>query len=69
MRPVLNLYAQLIKIRSGRRLKFAITLPIFGTRGQIRDALRALGLSGRIQTGYVSGCTSFERIGTTFLTG
>lgn len=47
------LYAQLIKIRSGRRLKFAITLPIFGTRGQIRDALRALGLSGRIQTAFV----------------
>ena len=47
------LYAQLIKIRSGRRLKFAITLPIFGTRGQIRDALQALGLSGRIQTAFV----------------
>lgn len=44
---------RIIKIRSGRRLKFAITLPIFGTRGQIRDALQALGLSGRIQTAFV----------------
>ena len=47
--------AMLIKVRSGKRLRYTITLPIFGTRGQIRDALLALGLSGRIQTSYV-GC-------------
>jgi len=43
----------LIKVRSGKRLRYTITLPIFGTRGQIRDALLALGLSGKIQTSYV----------------
>ena len=47
------LYAMLIKVRSGKRLRYTITLPMFGTRGQIRDALQALGLSGRIQTSYV----------------
>jgi len=42
-----------VKIRSGKRLKYAFTLPLFGTRGQIHDALRALGLSGRINTSFV----------------
>ena len=47
------MYAQVVKIRSGQRLKYTLTRPIFGTRGQIRDALQALGLSGRIQTAFV----------------
>jgi len=47
------LYAMLIKVRTGKWLRYTITLPIFGTRGQICDALLALGLSGRIQTSYV----------------
>ena len=47
------LYAMLIKVRSGNRLRYTITLPIFGTRGQIRDVLLVLGLSGKIQTSYV----------------
>ena len=47
------LFAMVVKIRSGKRFKYAFTLPIFGTRGQIRDALQALGLSGRINTAYV----------------
>ena len=47
------LCAMLIKVRSGKRLRYTITLPIFGTRGQIRDALPALGLSGKIQTAFV----------------
>jgi len=47
------LFAMVVKIRSGRRLKYALTLPLFGIRGQIRNALRALNLSGRINTAFV----------------
>ena len=47
------LFAMVVKIRSGKRLKYAFTLPVFGTRGQIRDTVQTLGLSGTIQTTFV----------------
>ena len=40
-------------LRFGKRLRYTITLPIFGTCGQIRDVLLALGLSRKIQTSYI----------------
>jgi IS1 family transposase len=47
------LYGQLHKVKVGYKLKAMYTLAVCGTRDQLRQALSALGLSGRIMTAYV----------------
>jgi transposase-like protein len=47
------LYGQLHKVKSGYKLKSMYTVAVLGTRAQLRDALGALRLSGRIMTSYV----------------
>jgi len=47
------LYGQLHKVKSGYRLKHMYTQAVLGTREQLRQALDALHLSGRIMTAYV----------------
>ncbi len=47
------LYGQLHKVKVGYKLKSMYTLAVCGTRAQLREALGALQLSGRIMTAYV----------------
>jgi len=47
------LYGQLHKLKIGYRLKSMYTVAVCGSRAQLRDALAALGLTGRIMTAYV----------------
>jgi IS1 family transposase/transposase-like protein len=47
------LYAQLRKVRSGYRMKFAYTKVLLGTRQAFCSRLTALGYSGRVQTAFV----------------
>jgi hypothetical protein len=44
------LYGQLHKVKAGYKLKSMYTLAVCGTRAQLREALGALRLSGRIMT-------------------
>jgi IS1 family transposase len=46
-------YAQLRKARAGYRVKFLYSIIRLGTRPAIRARLRALKLSGKVQTAYV----------------
>lgn len=47
------LYGQLHKVKAAYKLKSLFTLAVCGTRDQLRNALTALGLTGRIMTAYV----------------
>ncbi|MEP7288081.1 MAG: IS1 family transposase [Chloroflexota bacterium] len=47
------LYGQLHKVKLGYKLKAMYTLAVCGTRAQLRAALGALHLTGRIMTAYV----------------
>jgi transposase-like protein len=47
------LYAQVLKITRGRRLLAALPRALCGTLQQARDRLRAVGLSGLIETAYI----------------
>jgi hypothetical protein len=47
------LYGQLHKVKSGYKLKAMYTVAVLGTRAQLREALGALRLTGRIMTSYV----------------
>lgn len=46
-------YAQLRKLRRGRKVKFLYSIIRSGKRELIRDVLLQLGFSGIIQTAYV----------------
>jgi IS1 family transposase/transposase-like protein len=47
------LYGQVHKVKSGYKLKAMYTTAVLGTRDQLREALGALRLTGRIMTSYV----------------
>ena len=47
------LYGQLHKVKVGYKLKSMYTMAVLGTRAQLREALGALRLTGRIMTAYV----------------
>jgi IS1 family transposase/transposase-like protein len=47
------LYGQVHKVKSGYKLKAMYTIAVLGTRAQLREALGALRLTGRIMTSYV----------------
>jgi len=47
------LYGQVHKIKAGYKLKSMFTLAVCGTRVQLREALGALRLTGRIMTAFV----------------
>jgi IS1 family transposase len=47
------LYGQLHKVKSGYKLKAMYTVAVLGTRAELRAALGALRLTGRIMTSYV----------------
>jgi hypothetical protein len=47
------LYGQVHKIKAGYKLKSVFTLAVCGTRAQLREALGALRLTGRIMTAFV----------------
>jgi IS1 family transposase len=47
------LYGQVHKVKAGYKLKAMYTIAVLGTREQLREALGALRLTGRIMTSYV----------------
>src|SRR5262249_29720608 len=47
------LYGQVHKVKAGYKLKSMYTLAVCGTRAQLRHALGALRLTGRIMTAFV----------------
>jgi transposase InsO family protein len=55
------LYAQLRKVRQGRRLMHALTEVVCGTRDRFRLAMQALGFTGRVNTAYVERVNLFLR--------
>lgn len=55
------LYGRLNKIRQGRKLKYAFTEVVSGTRDQLRTGLQTLGFSGRIHTAYIERLNLFLR--------
>jgi len=55
------LYGQLHKILNGRRLKYAVSKILCGTRDRFRSAMQGLGFSGRVQMAYVERFNLFLR--------
>jgi IS1 family transposase len=55
------LYGRLHKVRQGRKLKYAITEVVCGSRDALRRGLQTLGFSGRVNTAYVERLNLYLR--------